>query len=83
MAKIELCNVFLLQKDSLSPKKAATEINGLFNQCALRKSHTCPCVTRVWTFSIYRNSREVKQMCVGGLLTQVRDYMYVLIAKVM
>lgn len=62
--KIELYSVFLLQKDSLSPKKAATERNGHFNQCALRKSHTCPCITKIRTFNIYHNSREVKQMCV-------------------
>lgn len=36
MAKIELYSVSLLQKDSQSPKKAATERNGLFNQCAVR-----------------------------------------------
>lgn len=35
MAKIELYSVSLLQKDSLSPKKAAIERNGLFNQCAV------------------------------------------------
>ena len=36
MAKIELYSISLLQKDSLRPKKAATERNGLFNQCAVR-----------------------------------------------
>lgn len=36
MAKIELYSVSLPQRDSLSPKQAATEGNGLFNQCAVR-----------------------------------------------
>lgn len=36
MAKIELYRLSVLQKDRLSLGKAATERNGLFNQCDMR-----------------------------------------------